>query len=382
MVAAAFVAGFVDFGIMYSFGAFFEPMAGEFGASSAATSGFFSVTGAVFYLLGSLTGHLSDRFGPRIVVGTGAIVMGAGLALTAFIEQMWMGYLTYGLGVGAGAACAYVPTLAIIGGWFVKRRNTALGIAAAGTGCGMLVLPWLSAALIDRYGWRLADVILGAGATALLLLCAVVVASPPVARTAVNRPLGKVFRSREFAMLYISWIFATTALFIPFVFLPVFAHDHGAGDVAASALLSLLGGMSILSRLGTGALSDRIGTLRLFKLSVFIMSASFLLWLMFTTYGWLVAFSLVLGLGYGLRIALMPSVLIEFFGLQNQGAVLGTFFTAGAVSALLGPLLAGFVVDYMGSYQWGIALALGMGTIGFIAIAPLKSKTEQERGSS
>jgi MFS family permease len=110
------------------------------------------------------------------------------------------------------------------------------------------------------------------------------------------------------------------------------------------------------------------------------MGASFLLWLMFTSYGWLIAFAIVLGLGYGLRIALMPSVLIEFFGLQDQGAVLGIFFTAGAVSALLGPLLAGFVVDYMGSYQWGIGLALGMGTVGFIAIAPLKSKTEQGRG--
>ena len=105
MVAAAFIAGFVVFGVMYSFGAFFQPMAAEFHADRAQTSAFFSITGMIFYMSGSLAGHLSDRLGPRIVVGTGATVMGASLVLTASIGQLWVGYLTYGVGVGIGAAC-------------------------------------------------------------------------------------------------------------------------------------------------------------------------------------------------------------------------------------------------------------------------------------
>ena len=56
VVAAAFIAGFVVFGVMYSFGTFFEPMAAEFHANRAATSAFFSITGLVFYMSGSLTG--------------------------------------------------------------------------------------------------------------------------------------------------------------------------------------------------------------------------------------------------------------------------------------------------------------------------------------
>lgn len=180
MVAAAFLAGFVVFGITYSFGVFVEPMVAEFHASRAATSALFSITGLIFYMLGSLAGHLSDRFGPRIVVGIGAIVLGAGLMLTAFIGRIWVGYLTYGIGVGVGAGCAYVPTLAIVGGWFVRRRNTALGIAAAGTGCGMLMVPPLATAIIERYGWRLADIIFGVGGASLLMVCAVVVGAPPL----------------------------------------------------------------------------------------------------------------------------------------------------------------------------------------------------------
>jgi MFS family permease len=97
---AAFVAGF----------------AAELGASRAATSAFFALAGLTFSTTGALTGRLSDRFGPRVVVGTGAIVMGAGLAGTAFIERMAaVGYLTYRISVSVGVSCACVPTLATAG---------------------------------------------------------------------------------------------------------------------------------------------------------------------------------------------------------------------------------------------------------------------------
>ena len=372
IVAAAFTTGFVVFGIIYSFGVFFEPMATELGASRAATSGLFSVTGLVFYFSGSLTGHLGDRLGPRIVVGAGAIVMSAGLVLTAFIGRMGLGYVTYGIGVGVGAACVYVPTLAIVGGWFVKQRNTALGVAAAGTGCGMLTVPPLAAALIEAYGWRLSSIVLGLGVAPLLAFCALAAAPPPLAQAAAPRALGPVLRSSEFVMLYLSWVLATTALFVPLVYLPAFALDHGIGQVPASALLSVLGGTSVLGRLGIGPLGARIGTLRLFKMAVFTMAVSYVLWLTFATYPWLVAFAAILGLGYGIRIALMPAVLIEFFGLQNLGALLGIFFTASGVSAAVGPLLAGLIVDHTGGLEWGLAFAIASGALGFAAVVPLR----------
>lgn len=85
---------------------------------------------------------------PRIIVAAGAFILGSGLCLTALADYIWFCYLAYGIGVGVGGACCYLPTLAIIGGWFVRHRNTALGIAAAGTGCGTMVLPPLAAALI------------------------------------------------------------------------------------------------------------------------------------------------------------------------------------------------------------------------------------------
>lgn len=374
---SAFIAGFVAFGVMYSFGAFFTSMEEEFHTSRAATSAFFAATGMLFYFFGSIAGQLSDRFGPRRIVLAGAVIMGTGLTFTAAAPQMWTGYLTYGVGAGIGAACVYIPTLALVGGWFTRHRTTALGLAAAGTGCGTLLMPPVAAALIQAYGWRTAYALFAASSFVLLLICAFLARPSPVAQEHQTMELRAVVRSRPFALLYASWVLATTGLTMAMVFLVPFAHDMGVAPVAASALISIIGGMSILGRGGIGFISQKVGLVRLYKLSVLIMAASYLLWLPFNGYGWLVAFAATLGFGYGVRIALTPVVLIKFFGLGNLGTLLGVFFTASAISAVCGPLVAGLIIDWTGSYHWGVAFALVMGVLGFIAVAPLQRERSE-----
>jgi MFS family permease len=384
VVAAAFLASFVVFGVIYSFGVFLKPMAAEFGANAAAASAFFSITAAGFYASGAVTGRLADRFAPRRIIAAGAIALGAGLCLTALADGIWRCYLIYGIGVGIGGACCYLPPLAIIGRWFVRRRNMALGIAAAGTGCGTMAVPPIAAVLIQYYGWRMTNVIFGVAAMVVLLGCAVVTAAPPVARSSGDTalPLRAIFGSHTFVMLYLSWVLATTALFVPFVFLPAFARDHGASEVAAAALVSAIGGASILGRLVMGPVGDRLGVLPLFKMTVLMMAMSYAIWLLSSSYISLVIFAVVLGTAYGSRIAAVPGVLIEYFGLQNVGTVLGVFFTASGLSALLGPLLAGIAVDLTGSYSGGIVFALVTGLLGFVAIGWLRRPGEPPSGAA
>lgn len=369
---SAFIASFVVFGVMYSFGAFFTPMEVEFHASRTETAIFSAITGMLFYFSGSITGRVSDRIGPRRVVLAGAIVVGAGLALTAAVPQMWIGYLTYGIGVGVGASFVYIPTLALVGGWFTRHRTAALGLAAAGTGCGTLLMPPVAALLIQAHGWRMAYALFGAGSFTLLLLCAGLARHPPFAQSSQTTKLWHIVRSRPFVLLYASWALATTGLVVAMVFLAPFAQANGASPVAASALISIIGGMSILGRGGIGFITRRAGSVLLYKLSVMVMAASYLLWIPFTGYGYLVAFATILGLGYGVRIALTPVVLIEFFGLGNLGVVLGAFFTASCISAACGPLIAALIIDQTGSYEWGVAFAFVMGVLGFIVVAPLR----------
>src|SRR5271163_4681715 len=94
MVAVSFVALFTVYGVAYSFGAFFKPMAHEFGAGPGATSAVFSTTVFVWGVLGWPSGHIADRFGPRPVIIIGAIAIGTGLVMTSFIDRLWIAYLT------------------------------------------------------------------------------------------------------------------------------------------------------------------------------------------------------------------------------------------------------------------------------------------------
>src|SRR6185312_15285161 len=126
----------------------------------------------------------------------------------------------------------------------------------------------------------------------------------------------------------------------------------------------------------------RIGMVRLFRACVLIMGASNLLWLTLPTYGGLILFVVVLGLAYGARIALMPGVLIEFFGLQNLGVILGAFFTGSGIASILGPMLAGVIVDRTGSYHWGIVFALAAGLLAFLTIVPLRHKAAAHRNAA
>lgn len=371
MVAAAFVAMCAVYAVAYSFGAFFKPMAAEFGADRSATSAVFSITVLIWCLLGPVTGHLSDRFGPRIVVATGALCMGLGLALTSVIDRLWLGYLSYGLGVGVGVACAYVPMVAVVGGWFLRRRNTALGIAVAGIGFGTVCGAPIAAALIAHLGWRATYVAFAIATTAILLGCAWIVERPPVHVTPSRVRLADAVRSPAFAFLYASSVTVSTVIFVPLVYLPSFARDHGASEFASAALVGVIGGASVAGRMGLGSLADRVGVVRLYQASFLVLALSYGLWLIAASYPMMVAFALVMGAGYGGYVALSPAVIAHLFGTQRMGSLLGVLYTSGGIGAMAGPPLVGLIIDRTGSYRVAIAAAFVVALASFALLIPL-----------
>jgi MFS family permease len=100
VVAAPFGALFVIFGVAFSFGAFFEPIAAEFGTGRGATSVVFSLTSLLFFTFGAISGPAADRFGSRPLLLAGAAAFGLELAGTAYADRLWIAYATYGAGVG------------------------------------------------------------------------------------------------------------------------------------------------------------------------------------------------------------------------------------------------------------------------------------------
>jgi MFS family permease len=371
-VVTAFMSCFTLFGVAYSFGAFFRPMGREFGASRMPTAAVFSITAGIYNALGAPAGHLSDRYGPRPVLLTAAFFMGTGLILTSRIDRLWVGYLTYGVGVGLGGACCYVPMVSVVGGWFARWRNTALGISVAGIGCGTLAMAPLAAALIDRYGWRETYIIFGVASAIILVLCALVVEPPPIHLHAARPRLSAAVRTPSFAMLWISSLLSSIAIYVPFVYLPEFAQHQGVTRIAAATLVGIIGGASAVGRMGLGVLADRTGIMWLYKLCTLALGLSYALWILTSGFGWLLVFALTMGTAYGGLVALAPAVVAEMFGVQGLGAMLGTLYTSSAISALVGPPLAGLVIDRSGNYLWAAAFPGSACVAGFFIIIPLR----------
>lgn len=359
VVAAAAVSMFTVFGVAYSFGAFFESMAADFGTGAGATALVFSVTLSLSFALAPVTGRYTDRLGPRPVLWVGAASLAAGLLLTTVAPSIVVGYFTYGIGVGVAVACGYVPMVSTVGGWFVRQRAAALGVAVAGVGVGTLVGAPLAASLIGTLGWRATFVVFAIGGATLLVLSGLVAERGPAATQAVRlQPLGELLRIRAFGILYGASLLVTFGLFVPFVFIVSYAEGRGVTKVAAATLVGLIGGASIVGRLGLGTLAVRFGATRLYRLSFLVMGLSHLIWLVSgDRYPLLVLYTVVLGLGYGGFIAISPTVVADRFGLEGMGGILGTLYTSAAVGSLLGPPLAGLIFDELGDAAAIVAAA-------------------------
>ncbi|MDJ0769798.1 MAG: MFS transporter [Ilumatobacter sp.] len=371
-VVAAFASSAVTLGTAYSFGAFFESMSEEFGSDAGETAVIFGVTTWSFFWLSVVTGRLTDRFGPRVVLVIGAVSLCAGLLLTSRVDSIGAGYVTYGAGVGLAAACGYVPMVATVGGWFLRRRAVAVGLAVAGIGAGTMVLSPLSAALIERYGWRDTYVVFGIGGAAVLLACIPLMDRPPGDGGPQPSRFGDALRSAVFRRIHLSGTMLGLALFVPFVFVGQYAKDNGVGSVQAAVLVGVLGGSSVLSRVGFGSLVRRFGSFRLYRTCFAIHLLSFCVWLVAgDSYLVLTAFVLVLGVGYGGFVALGPIVISDRMGVIGLGSILGLLYTGPGLGGLIGPPVAGWLIESTDGYRWAIAGCVAASLAALLLLAGL-----------
>ena len=226
-----------------------------------------------------------------------------------------MALVAYGLGVGIGVACAYVPMVALVGGWFELRRTLALGVAVAGIGLGTLIVPPATAALIEAAGWRDAYLVLGIGGAAALR-CARWRSRPRRgAGAAGGTRVAEAARDPELPLALPRAVLVSVALFVPFVHLPAYAEERGVDPVAAAGLIGAIGVASVAGRLALGALAGGAGLLRVFQGCFAAMGLSFALWAVAGgSYAVMLAFAAVLGVGYGGFVALAPAVVAARFG--------------------------------------------------------------------
>ena len=356
---SAALATFAVFAVSYSFGVVLDSIRIEFGIGTGLAALLFAIPTFVFFVLGVLTGQLGDRYGPRRVLLVGAVALGAGLWATSLAQELWLAITTYSLGVGIAVACAYVPMVSAVGGWFERHRAAALGVAVAGIGLGQFVGAPTAEWLIERYGWRDTYQVLAVAATGLLLMSLFAARRPPLEAPHSEMPsVRRLLHNRRFTLLYMSMMLLSSSLFVPIIFIKDYLED--LGKPGGEWLIGIIGLASLLGRLALGALGTVLPLMRLYQISFTVMGLSYLIWLFAgDSYTLLVIYSLVMGSSYGGFIALSPAVAAELFGLAGLGGVLGALYTAAGIGGLAGPPLAGLLIDDAG-YRVTIVVAMAV----------------------
>ena len=155
---------------------------------------------------------------------------------------------------------------------------------------------------------------------------------------------------------------------MPFVHLVPYARDHGVAPASAVLLLGVIGVGSTAGRFFLGGLADRMGR----QLSLLLMFAgmafALAIWAFASRFWSLAAFAFVYGVFYGGWVAVLPAVVMDYFGGRNVSGLIGILYTSVALGTLIGPSAAGFAFDLSHSYTLPILASAGSNIVAFIIV--------------
>ncbi|MFZ1061080.1 MAG: MFS transporter, partial [Candidatus Rokuibacteriota bacterium] len=170
-VAVAFcVIVFLSTGLRFTVGPFLKPVVGDLGLDRGSFSLVISLSLFLYGAFMPVVGRLVDRFGSRLVVTIGALILAGSLAATGRATTLWELYLFYGIIAAVGfAATGHVVASAILVRWFVRRRGTVVGVLSGASMAGMTFLVPIAMWFILTIGWRTTYLLLGVFTLVLVL---------------------------------------------------------------------------------------------------------------------------------------------------------------------------------------------------------------------
>lgn len=361
--------------MVYSFGVFLAPLAGEFHSTRGAISfafTLFALAGAVSALF---LGRLVDRFGARRIailsLATFALVL---LSNGLFFGKIWHLYGFYFLAGLIGIGTGPLPYSDVISHWFDRRRGLALGLMMFGVGASAIIMPSLMQRLITAFGWRAVYNLYGAAVLAIAVPMLVLFLrerpetmglfpdGDKAPRSIVqanhsDRGLAwsEVRSGRAFWYMLSAFFLAMAGLQGCLVHLPSMLVDRGSTPQAAAFAASLVGVAVFIGRLSTGYLLDRLFAP---YVSAFFFGQAALGIALLALHGprWLPSVSAVsVGLGVGAEVDIMAYMVSRYFGLRSFAEIYSYLWCGFVIAVGVGPYLMGFGYDKTGSYRLPLA---------------------------
>ena len=386
--------------IMQAFGSYSVLLQREFGWTATTLSIAFAFTRMESGLLGPIQGWLLDRFGPRPIMMIGTTIFAVGFFLFATMNTLTEFFIFYFLMALGSSLGGFLSITTAIVNWFNKYRSSALAISQGGFAAGALFLPAL-VFVLENYGWREASV--GSGIIILVV-------GLPVSNMMRHRPsepgefvdgikpeidpskeqffiqkstqvndfsVKEALKTRAFWM--ISAGHAASLLVVGSIMLHLPLHltspAIGMSLQKASFIVGAVPAMQIFGQFFGGYLGDRYDK----KLILILCMIGHMLGLLLVTYPY---FSIMIwifvpmhGIAWGARGPIIQSIRADYFGPTNFGTIMGFSSMIVMIGMVLGPLVAGILADYTGSYTLGftiLAIAAGMGSVFFLLATPPK----------
>ncbi|HYF81704.1 MAG TPA: OFA family MFS transporter [Clostridia bacterium] len=363
-------------GVLYSWSVIKKALVHDWNWTNSDASLPYSVAIVVWAITLLFAGRLQDKIGPRKVVTLGAIFTGTGLILSSFIHSVPLLIITFGILAGGGIGFAYASVTPPALKWFhSSKKGMVTGIVVSGMGLASLYIAPLTTMLLENYGISRTFLVLGIFILLIATPVAQLINNPPsgyVAPTPANLPETKTVKvvAKDF-----SWKeMVKTKQFYFFWLMFAFASSAGLmiiGNIATIAktqanwekgfyLVGLLAIFNACGRLAAGFLSDKIGRVRTMMIVFVLQGVNMTL---FAGYSTPLAISIgtaLAGIGYGALLSLFPSVVADYYGVKNFGGNYGVLYTAWGISGIIGPIIAGIVVDRTGAYNLAYMISAGL----------------------
>ena len=345
----------------------------EFGVLRADASLPFTLTMLGFACGGVAMGRLQDRFGilAPALLGFGALSLGFFAA--SISPSLWTFALSYML-IGVGASATFGPIMADVSFWFTTRRGIAVAIAAAGNYFAGTIWPPIIQHAVATEGWRPTHVAISIACLAIMLPLLALLRRPAPrnvpAQTASART-GKLDVPPAVlqALLCIAGFACCVAMAMPQVHIVAYCGDLGYGVARGAEMLSLMLGFGIVSRVGSGFIADRIGSLATLLFSSAAQGTALLLYVTFDGLMSLYVISALFGLFQGGIVPSYAFIVREYFPSSEVGTRLGVVLMMTLFGMAAGGWMSGAIFDQFGSYQAAFLNGLAWNLLNLIIAA-------------
>jgi MFS family permease len=356
---------------MFSLAVFLDPLTAETGWIRAGISTAMTLDFLIMGVAGFLWGAASDRYGPRVVVLAGAVLLGAGLLVASRATTPLTFQLGFGLLVGLSAGAFFAPMVATVTGWFDTRRALAVSLVSAGMGMAPLTMTPFAGWLISSYDWRTAMAAMGLLAWALLIPAALFVRAAPAAsasgpaQSGGEADVGRALRSPQFLILGGTFLLCCAAHAGPIFHMLSYAMYCGIPTMTAVSIYSVEGLAGLGGRIVFGVAADRIGVRPVIVAGLLVQALAIPTYLAVRDVGEFYVLATVFGMAYGGVMPLYAVLARDYFAQSIMGTVLGGITMLSALGMALGPVGGGWVYDTFGNYVW---LYIGSAALGAAAV--------------